>query len=407
MPLNSAVKTEIVRRLGGSAADQIFTSLTSLALTALCARNTSAAEFGLFSTGVSIVLSVQAFARATGTEAVAITALESRESRRVQEAAGTGASLLLALIAALSCVVGALVFPGWRMIATSLSVCLMGVVYADCRRGLYLSSRRQRNALTQSSYVLITTVTAAALCVATQAKAWAFLMAWGLASGLSSVLAGRHDLSIRWPVSWIRSHKNSIRWLIIEALSQSVLNQVAFLVIAAVLSPADLGAIRGALLLFAPLTLFSQGLALIIPAEARREPLPLVRLAVDRLLLTIMILVAIAVAALRTGPVWHLASYFLGATAFGAEGILVPIGVFVAGSSMTMVASLALRGAAGAAASGRMRATLAPLCALCSIGVAAATQDVYSVAWSLGLAQFLLSLVWWARFRRFARSARD
>lgn len=394
-------------RLGGSAADQIATSLTSLALTALVARSTSALQFGVFSFSVAVILSLQAFARAVGPETVAICAPEDHESRVLEESRALGSALFVAFVGSFGSLVAATMMlekPSHAGAALALAVVIPCVIGADARRGLYLSAGRQGAALRQSAFILIA-VFGGGLLIAKldEGVAWPFVGLWGVASGVICYALAMRESRVVFSRAWVLRHSATMKWLVAEAGSQSILNQVSLMAIAALLTVSDLGAIRGALLLFAPLTLISQGLSLVIPAEARRRSIASVRQIVNRTLIGIVLLVAFAVLLLFQPDIWGLAAFILGDTAEGVRGLFVPIGVFAASAAISMVASLALRGAVGASSSGRLRLILGPVNAAAGPIAAILSRDLNIVAWAIGLTQFATCLVWWVSFNQRTR----
>lgn len=396
----------ILRRVGASAGDQLATSSTSLVVTGFCASGTSAYQFGVFSFCVAVVLSLQAVSRAVGAETVAITAVDHGPTRKNDEASATAVALAVAVTGSAAVVAAGLwVVPALRLPALGLAIAIFGVITADTRRGLLLSARQPARAMAQSASILaIVLPGGAVLAFSDHAGAWTFLVLWGASSFVASIMFGMERISLPNPARWAMRHSVTIKWLLVEAFSQSISNQVGLMLIAALLLVSDLGAIRGALLVFAPLTLLTQGLALIVPAEVRRLPRSAVRTYVNRALIGLPLLVATAVVLLEQDQVWMLVSPALGGTAEGAQTIVLPIGLYVAGSSMTMIASLALRGSIGATTSGKTRLVLAPVNAIAGPLTALLSGDLIWVAWSLGATQALIAIVWWRLLLRRTRS---
>lgn len=393
-------------RVGASAGDQACTSLTSLLLTTWAAATLSSASFGVFSACVAGLLLLQSVTRAVGPEAVAVTAAEDRTERLQDESAGLGASIAVSLVGLVVMVLLAIMLGDDQGVAVAVVGAISPVVtLADARRGMWIAARKPRLAVRQSSatLVFVVSILAGLLVLGLITASW-ILAAWGLAS-LSAILVARmSELRVRLDLRWLRRRAATIGWLLVEAMSQSMVGQFVFLAIAALLSAASLGAIRGALLVFAPLTVALQGLGLLIPAESRRARANVVRKGVAVAAVGICMTIGSLIAALNISSVWGVAALLLGDTAAAARTLLVPIGCFVGASAISMVVSLAIRGVHGAAASGAVRLLFSPLNALLAPSTAIISGDLTMVAWALAAGQTATAAGWVVAFCIRSRS---
>jgi len=254
--------------------DQAASSATNLGLSILAGRLLGPDGLGIVFVSFSAYLVALGLQRALFAEPLVITsaALGSDDQQgaigsciRASFVAGISAGVVVALT---GWIVGGNLGRALALIAIWLPAALI----QDLWRTLFFQQGDGRAAALNDTLWLVVMIMMVPFAV-WQHTTGAVLAAWGTGA-LTSGIAGFRRLYVRpsgtigW---WTRRRARLAGWFAATHLVLIVGNQAAYIVLVALLSPADLGGLRAAFVLFAPMTLLWPALTLPgLPAVSRR-----------------------------------------------------------------------------------------------------------------------------------------
>lgn len=248
--------------IGWNLGDQVLSSVTNLALTVIVARTVTGREFGGFALAITLYILIILVVRATCGQplllARAAAGTPAARRRSVEEALGLGVAFgvgasVLGLIAA-SSTTGALqsaFFP--------LGVLLLPLVLQDvCRFVAFAEGRPRRAFGNDLLWTVGQAIAMGAVVAAGRASVTTLVWAWGLAGTVASlaalaVTATRPRVPAGLRFFW--ANRGMCGRFLGEVLITSGAVQLTLLGVAFISGPVDVGALRGAPVLFGPLNL--------------------------------------------------------------------------------------------------------------------------------------------------------
>ena len=265
-------------RAGWNLADQVVTSATNLLLSVLAARALTAEGFGAFAVAFTIYTFLVAAGRAviSGPLTVRYAAAEPRTFRAAAQAA-TGGTVILGVLSGLVIAPTGLALGG--VLGTSLlwmGVLMPGLLMQDMWRSVFITQGRPRAAFVNDLvWGTVQLGAAAAFILTDRQSASTLLISWGGAALVVAVLGGvqfRGRPMLRASLPWLRSQTDLMKYYFASFVTITGANQVTLLLIAGLGSPADVGALRAAQVVFGPLSLMGYALgAFAVPEIARRQ----------------------------------------------------------------------------------------------------------------------------------------
>ncbi len=339
-----------MRRAGWSAADQIVSSLSNVAVMIVAARALDAAQFGAFSVGYMTYVLVMGSSRAVASEpaAAAYTTAPPDELRRAWAGALAVATLVGAVAAIPTAAVGFALGGPLRGALGAVAICLPGLLLQDALRYMFTAQGEPSQALVND--VVWGVLQVGGLIVATTVvdpTVGSVVLGWGLA-GSAAALIGLVQARL-WPAlgeagRWARDLWRLGRPFLGDFVLLIAATQLTQYAVGAVAGLAALGALRAAnVIIRPPATLVAASRLFLVPemARLRARPESLSRFAV-------------AVAAALFGGVvaWGAVAQFipdpigeelLGDSWATAEELLLPLAVALAFTAAAVPALSALR----------------------------------------------------------------
>jgi O-antigen/teichoic acid export membrane protein len=256
-------------------ADQALSSATNFALFLIAGRQLGPHGLGVVTIGISAYLLALGFQRSLlTTPLVSSSAALNVEERSLAIWRGltigiVGASGATLLLFALGAVVGGDAGRGFLIVAPWLAFALVQDFW---RAVLFQEERARAAAVNDGVWALLMAVTAPLAW--TLATDWAIVGCWGvgaLAAALFGFAQTRGRPVLAAAFSWWRSHLWPFgRWLALESLTYAAATSGTVFVLYGLIGAADVGGLRAAQSLFAPLSLILPALALPgLPAVVR------------------------------------------------------------------------------------------------------------------------------------------
>lgn len=269
-----------MRRVSWTAADQVASSLTNLALTYAALRATDLEGFGAFSLAFGVYLLVLAVSRAVASEPLVVFHAADEPSARRAGAASLGVAVAAGVLAAAGLAVAAVVLPPRLAPAfAAMAVVIVGLLLQDALRFVFIASARP--ALAFANDVLWGVVGIVALvAVARVSDSTTFaILAWGagaaVACGVGLAQAGTLP-DIVGGVRFVHAHRDAAWRFVTEALLERGSATVAIVAVGALGGLAALGALDTARLLLQPVLVIVIAVRAFAVAElgraARRGP---------------------------------------------------------------------------------------------------------------------------------------
>lgn len=268
-------------RLAGRAvwnvADQVVSSGTNLVLSVLIARTLSADGFGAFAVAFAVYAFLIGAGRSLFAQALSVRYVGRGEIVfRAAARASTGAAVLLGVVCgALTLIVGVVVGG-----VTGTSLAVMGVLMPalllqDMWRAVFIAEGRPRAAFVNDAIWAVAQFAAVGALIALgRAEAPLFIAAWGVSALIAAICGGfqfRGHPQVWRSVRWLQDQRDIIGYYGASFLSVLGANQITLFLLAAISSPAVVGALRAAQVVLGPLNLAATSMTTFaIPEIARR-----------------------------------------------------------------------------------------------------------------------------------------
>jgi O-antigen/teichoic acid export membrane protein len=390
------------RRLSWGLVDQVLSSATNFALTVFVARAAFGADFGAF----AIVLTTYLLAAGVGQGVVsqpfaARYSAAAEPGARAAVAAATGAALAVGAVLGAACLAASIFTPGplaGQLLVLGIS--MPGLLLQDAWRFIFVAlGRPERAAVNDGAWALVQAAAFALLLSTGHGSPIALLIAWGLAAAAGAVLGCVQARGAPSPLSalaWARAERGVASGFVAQAVVIRGAGQLLYTFIALVAGLGASGTVRGAQVLFGPLTLMYQGLLLAAVPESvrklRSSPAAFARF--TRWVSVAATLTAVGWSAIvLTLPGW-LGSQALGATWDGARPLLPAVAVQIVAVGISIGPQVGLRAKGAAGRCLRIDAVQALL--LLAAGVAGARlQGGYGAAVGIAAATAAAAVVWW------------
>lgn len=333
--------SEIGRRAAGwrrfvlPLGDQVASALSNALLVLVTARVLSPGAFGAFAVAYTVFVLLAGALRGSLGHLVLV---EGEQGSAAEETAprASGATVVIGAAAGAAIVAIALgVGGGSGRALVSLAVVFPGLVVQDIGRHCLVAARRPLAALLNDSGWLVATVPAVLVAQSVGGKTpTSAILGWGIVGNVAAVVAViqlRMFPKPRAGLAWLRDRRRLAGPFFIEFLTAQGTVYISLLGLAAVTSVVAVGAVQGAFLLLAPLTVGTAGaqLVLIPDAVAVRHDHTALRQHVRVSTAVILVISAVWVGVLALMP--GLAGRkVLGATWPHAHRLVLPLGLAVA-----------------------------------------------------------------------------
>ena len=248
--------------------DQLLSSATNFGLALIAGRSLGAGGLGAISIGFSLYLLLLGFQRALITDPIVVASANSDTEARRESADSAvaivlvSASITALMMAGLGWMIGGQIGRGFVLFAAWLVPALV----QDFWRAMLFRDQRGKAAATNDGVWAIVMILAAVGLWQFHSE-WSVVTAWGLGA-LAGAFLGFLQTNIRpdKPVhawrTWLRSGWPLGRWLGLDGIAFNVGNQGVIFILAATVSTQDIGGLRAAQTLFAPMSVIGPALAL-------------------------------------------------------------------------------------------------------------------------------------------------
>ncbi len=344
---------QVAGRAGWNFADQAVSSATNMVLSLLAARALSVDGFGAFSVAFTIYTFLISGGRSLISRPLAVRfAAASQAEFRTAASATTGATVVLGIVSGV--VVAAVGLSMSGDLGTSLlcmGVLLPGLLLQDAWRVVFTTEGRPSAAFVNDLvWGLVQIGLVVAVLAADRESAVTVLLAWGGAALVAAVLGCiqfRGLPRVLASAGWMRDQRDLLKYYFASFITIMGANQLTLLLIAALGTAADVGALRAAQVVLGPLNLVGYALsAFAIPEISRRKlsgrravqaagALSAVLVAANLVWGGIMLALPDRVGVALLGDSWEAAQSVLPATlvglvaiaaGFGASSLLVALG---------------------------------------------------------------------------------
>lgn len=362
----------VAGRMRWGVVDQGLSSLTNFAIALAVARVSGPETFGAFSVAFVVYLLALSGSRSLVTEPLAVRFSSTIDDRERSSAAAAAAGAALAVgsgVAMAMALAAAAVGGGTALVVIAMAVVLPALLLQDALRNVLLVVARPAGAAANDAVWLgAQTILVGVLVGTGRASASTLSLAFGVSAALAAMF-GMVQCRVTPAVGrrtwrWVRSQSDLGIPLLLELVVVNAAPQAALFGAAAVGgSVAVVGGVRGAMVLFGPLTMVFTGLVLVGLPESvrlrRRSTAELGRL-----------ITMLGVGMPTVGVAWTLGLLLvpdsLGVTALGANWSvarpLIPaVGLLVASSGCTFASLVGLRSVGAVRTSLRARAWSVPV----------------------------------------------
>ena len=394
------------RRLAGRAswnlADQIVSSATNLLLSVIVARALSAEGFGAFAVAFAVYSFLVGASRAMINQPLVVRYVPQGEDafRAAARAAAGSAVLLGTACGVIALVVGLVLGGDTGASLAAIGLLMPALLLQDTWRAVFIAEGRPQAAFVNDSIWAVVQFAAVGVLLAFgQTNGPAMILGWGGAALIAALCGGLQFRGHPTPtrsVPWLKQQRDLLGYYGAGFLTVLGANQVALLLLAAIGSPAVVGALRAAQVVLGPINLAGYSVqAFAQPEIARRqssgrEALRIAVLISGSILLIdliwglILLLLPDAVGAALLGASWSNAQAVLPASLVGIASVGAGLGASVL---------LAARGFAKD--SFRINSLLAPGFLVLGVG-GLFVGGAVGAAWGLALAQFIVApITWW------------
>ena len=399
--------SRLLRVVSWNVVDQALSALSNLGLSIAVARTTSASGFGAFAVafllfGISLAVAKSAVGQPLQMRLSGASAAEQQRGFQ----AGLGAATVLGLAFGLLVSVAGIAVGGEVGGAlVALALVLPGLLLQDsCRMVAFTLGRPQLAALIDAVWTVVQFGLLAILISSGQHQLGGLILAWGGAAALSALLGVA--VLRTWPIpsrapSWVREHRDLIRYLMPEYFLGLGAMQLGILLVGVIASAAAVGSLRAAQVLLGPLGIVGAAVfQFAVPEVARRASVSarwLATLAAGLSgglgLLTIgyvalLLLLPDEVGVVLFGDSWA-----------GAAAVLLAMGLSSVSSSLANGPAGVLYGLGQARATFRINLAKGPVLLLALLASAWAAGAV-GAAWALAAVEAVVLPVWIVTLRR-------
>ena len=399
--LRAIVPRTAQARLGWGVADQAVSSITNLALGIIAARSLDAASFGAFGLAwvtYGVILNVS---RGLATDPLTVRhsgppddhwRLATRRAASTATALGVGVGILCVVI---GLIIGGLV--GSASVALGLT--LPALLLQDSWRIAFFAAGTGKRAFANDMVWAVALVPA--ILIASRAPTtFGFVLAWGGAA-LTAALFGCGQTRLvpraTGVAIWIRDHRDLGPRYLVENVSDSASAQLQTYAVGAIAGLSEVGALRGAQILLAPVVALRMGISLIAVPEAARV---LKRWPRHLQAFCLVLGGSQATACLLWGAVLlilpaRIGELMLGSVWSSASWLIVPTTLAVAAGAMFDGAAVGLRALGASRRSMRVRIVRAVAWVIGGVVGALLAGAAGSVWGTVGANLLGVALVWW------------
>jgi hypothetical protein len=389
-------------RASWGVADQVLSSFTNLALTISVARVGTAQEFGSFALVIVTYLVVVGVAQGLVAQPFAVRyAAAGRQARRRAIPQAAGSALLLGVAGGAACAtVGFLLRGSLGEQLWALGITLPGLLLQDTWRFLFVAvGRPARAAFNDAVWALMQGVGFALVLTTGTASPPLLIVLWGIGACVGAALGGLQAgqlPSLTGLAAWIRAnHRLSFRFAA-ESLVIRGSIQLLYVAIGWIAGLAAAGSVRGAQVVFSPLTLAYQAILFVAVPEGVR----MIRSS-PRSFSRFVLLISVGGTAIAIG--WSLVAFglpapagrqALGSTWETARPLLLPMAVLNAAVALSLGPQVGLR---AMAAAGRCLGTdiFQATFLLLGSSVGAFVGGAYAAASGMATGTLLAAMIWW------------
>ena len=406
------------RRSSWALATEGLDSLGTLVFSVWMAREVTAAEFGSYALGLTILQVAIGLATGAGSLTM-LTRLGTSERRFTRGLAGdvTGVTLATAVLPILA-FLGLAAVGGAPLTTTCLAFAAItpALLLQDCCIHLFYARRQQVKALLNNAVWLAVQVPLMLVLPPMLAphQAWSYLLCWGIAAyaavAVSLVQLGTVPRLDRVP-AWVREHRRTMGDLMLENTAGRLAMQSGAWVLGAVAGLRVLGGFRASQIVYGLTRVFNVGLAPMALAEGvrlyERSPVRLLRLVRGWMALNAAMCLAVGVILLAipdeagraiAGDSWRY-----------AEQILVWAVAISISNAVLVPAQTGLRCLGATRVSAVIRTVTMPLPALCTL-VGGLAGDGYTAMMGLAIGSILstvtVAIAFESKFRKATADSR-
>jgi hypothetical protein len=272
--LRKAVPRSATGRLGWGIADQAVSSITNLALGIIVARSLGAADFGAFSLAWVTYGVILNLSRGLATDPFTVR-YSGPPDARWRSAAGRAASTATAVglvVGGLCLVVGLFIGGVVGAAFAALGLTLPGLLLQDSWRiAFFVAGKGQRAFANDVVWAL--SLVPAMLIARQDSTTFRFVVAWG-AAAVAAAIFGCVQIRLiphmSGVIGWIREHRDLGPRYLVENVSDSGSAQLQMYGLGAISGLPEVGGVRGAQILLAPVVALRMGISLIAVPEAAR-----------------------------------------------------------------------------------------------------------------------------------------
>lgn len=403
-------RRELLRCASWIIGDQALSSLSNAALSILIARVADAEGYGNFAIAFTIYTFLIGISQAVANKPYLMrSAAQPKDVAQAEARGSTGAALLFGLLCAVAVVPVALFLAdGTREAVVVMAVLLPGLFVQEAWRAVFVARQRPQAATLNDGVWALLQFASLAVAIALGATEPVSLIAvWALSGWCAALLAvrqGRVHPSPAGGIGYVRRHADISRFLVAEWVTVVGAGQIALLLVGALGSATDVGALRGAQTILGPLNILSMAaMTFAIPEFVRRPWLTRRGLR----LCAIALSAGTALVSLAWGGTLLLLSAsggtaLLGATWPAARETLLPMTLWISGLSLSAGPLAVLRARGDARSSFVVNAVLGPLVLAGAIG-GFLSGGAPGTAWGMAMAAAVTTPLWWIRMERGTR----
>lgn len=274
--MRSYARSPASRRIGLGLADQALSSLTNFVLVLLVARAVDPREFGSFALVLVTYQLVLVMSRSIATDPLILRQHpEDVDTQSELTARAVGAAVMVGLATgSLGVVVGSALGGTFGTSLVALGATMPGLLLQDAWRfGFSAAGRPERAVVNDLAWGVAQLALVAWLTVALDAQVWQLVLAWGLAgvaAGLLGIAQSKIRPAMASGVDWLRRNSDVSSAYIRESIAATGGLALAFYIVSLVAGLATVGALRGAQLLYGPITVLYLAVNLSATPEVKR-----------------------------------------------------------------------------------------------------------------------------------------
>lgn len=373
-------------------------------MTLLAAKFLSAKEFGSFALVFAVYALIGGLCQAMGSTPLSVRfSGVPPHSFGVASASATGTSLVGGLASGAACVAGGLLIrPDLGTPLVALGVALPGLMLQDAWRFAFVAQGRARSAAVNDLiWAFVQALGFGAALLVNRIDATLLILIWGGAANLSALIGCLQARRLPAPLSapiWIRTHWQLIVRYAAESLAIRGSGQAALLIVGAIAGVTAAGSLRGAQVLFGPLSILVLAGPLVGVPEAvrtlRAKPGALRPLMIWISVIAFFVfgIGSLAIIALP-GTLLH---HVLGSTTSGARPLLLAVTIQYLAAAAALGPQIGLRSMAAATTTLRTF-TFGGVLLLLGTTVGVSIDGVGGAAYGMALASSVVAVIWWWR----------